>query len=79
MARYGKWYIGPETGSGVRGVEIFSVDVCAEDLVNADWIEWNGSQWIQVEEIFVQCLNDDHRINSDKNHEQDKKSYTDQS
>ena len=80
MARYGKWYIGGETGSGTRGVQINSVDLCAESIVNADWFEWHGSRWIQVEEIFVQCVDDDHRIGTnDKNHERDKKSYTDES
>ena len=72
MAIYDKWYIGGKTGSGTRGVQITSIEMCVEDIENANWFEWNGSQWIQVEEIFVQCVD----VTNDKNHEQDKKSNT---
>ena len=79
MTRYRKWYIGGKTGSGTRGVQINSVEICVEDIANANWFEWNGSQMIQVKEITVQCIDDERRFDSETNREQDKQSYTDQS
>ena len=76
MATYGKWYIGSSTGSTSRGVEIDSLDICAEEMVDADWFEWNGSQMSQVEDISVRCIDDDHPINSEKYIEEGKISFT---
>ena len=56
MARYGQWYIGGETGSGSRGVEINSVEMCVEDIANANWFEWENSQWIESKNLTLQCV-----------------------
>ena len=58
MATYGKWFIDASTGSSSRGVEIDSVDMCAEELYNADWFEWDGSQMIESNNIRFQCVDD---------------------
>ena len=37
MARYEEWYIGSTSGGGSRGVEVKSVEMCAEKTADADW------------------------------------------
>ena len=58
MARYSQWYIGPSTGSDTKGVKINSVDICAKEMFNADWFEYYGSQWIESNNITLQCVDD---------------------
>ena len=58
MATYGKWYIGSSTGSTSRGVEIDSLDICADKMDDADWFEWGGSQMNESNNIRFQCVDD---------------------
>ena len=44
-----------------------SRQMCAENIANADWLEWNGSEWIIVENILIECADEDHQIVSDEN------------
>ena len=56
MAFYGKWYIGPTNGGRLRGVEVNSVEICAEKIAAINWVEWNGTQMIEVENIEITCI-----------------------
>ena len=68
MAYYGKWYIGSTAGGYSRGVEAKSVEMCAENIDNADWIEWTGSEWTgSVENISIKCADENDQIVTDDN------------
>ena len=67
MAVYGNWYIGSTSGGNSRGVEAKSVEMCAENIDNADWLEFTGSQWIIVENISIECADENDQIVTDDN------------
>ena len=58
MASYSQWYIGPSAGDDAKAVEINSVEICAEEIANANWFEWDGSQMIESKNIAFQCIDD---------------------
>ena len=60
MATYGKWYIGPTTGGEARGVEVNSVEICADEIADTEWFEWNGTQWVEIENFEITCISDEH-------------------
>ena len=53
-----KWYIGPTIGGWSRGVEVNSIEICAENIANANWFEWDGSQMTESYNIRFQCVDD---------------------
>ena len=68
MAYVEQWYIGPTAGEYVRGIEGNSVEICAEETDDADWFEWNGSEWIIVENILIECADEnDHSVSDENN------------
>ena len=74
MARYGQWYIGPSTGGGIRGVEVNSIEICPEELADTDWYEYDGTAFIEVEDIQINCV-----ANESIHHSDDYQSLNDES
>ena len=67
MASYGQWYIGSSAGGGRRGVEVESIEMCPDETADADWFEWNGSEMIEVEDISIECVDEDQIVSDDYN------------
>ena len=65
MASYGKWFIGPTTGSSVRGAEVESIEMCPEKTADDEWFEWNGSEMIEVVDISIECVDEDQIVSDD--------------
>ena len=55
MAEYGEWYIGSSTGSRKRGVRIQTGEICAENIENANVLEWDNSYWRKQINFSIQC------------------------
>ena len=58
MAAVQQWYIGPTVGEYVRGIEGNSVEICVEEIFEADWFEWDGNQMTKAENIELKCVDD---------------------
>ena len=56
MADLEQWFIGPTAGEYVRGIEVDSAEICAEETADADWFEWDGNQMIEADNIQFKCV-----------------------